>query len=796
VAYKPRESHVNDLPKLETKALSILKRALVLIGKPIYLLIFFIIKSLSISVTYLRKIRFPMFQYPQLNIKFKLLSIRKPIVKLPKIKLLRPKFKVTKLTLTPFVVTILCLLSFYYIYYQLPSASELSTRNIEVSTKIYDRNGILLYQIYKNKNRSIISLGDVPKNVINATLAAEDAEFYSHPGISIRGIIRATFNNLKDGKLTGGSTITQQLVKNALLTPEKTISRKLKEIILAIKVEATFSKDQILEMYLNEVPYGGTAYGISEASRIFFGKEVKDLNIGEAALLAGLPKSPSRFSPFGQNPDLTFERQREVIKLMRINKYITKDEEAEALNTPITFATQKTNILAPHFVMYVKEILEEKFGKEMVESGGLNVKTTLDINIQKLAEGAVTTELEKLKGLNVSNAGVVVINPQTGEILAMVGSKNYFDIKGGGNVNTTVSLRPPGSSIKIVNYAYALSHGYTPISILDDSPITFNVRGQDPYSPKNYDSKYRGKITLRSALAESRNIPAVKVLNSYGVDKMIEQGKKMGISTWNDPTRFGLSLTLGGGEVKLIDMAKVYGTIANYGNKPDVSPFILVTDYKGKTIEVNPCTENIKVSTEVGSLINNFAPKLEITAKEKEVCRQEKVLDPRVAYLLTDILKDNLARSPAFGRFSQLIIGNHPEVAVKTGTSNSLRDNLTIGYNQNYLVAVWVGNNDNSPMSRVASGVTGASPIWNTIMTKLTKDEIGYDWKIPEGIVSLPICRYTGTLSCSGCSTNMEWFLEENAPKVACNPEFIEKLRQEKEKKIGEILEPAVSVEN
>lgn len=801
MAPKAKKIHVTSLPKLENKAQDKIKRALSFIGKPFYRLIF-----LSLQLTYVLLLYLQLFLKRNLY-KIRILKYDIPKIKLPKVSSLKvivpeirfgikkPRIK-AKLLFTILIFITLSGLAFYGVIYKLPSANDLVTRDIEVSTKIYDRNGILLYKIYKDKNRSLVSLQDISENVINATLAAEDAEFFTHPGISIRGITRALIKNLREGKLSGGSTITQQLVKNALLTPEKTISRKIKEVVLAIKVETTFSKNEILEMYLNEVPFGGTAYGISEASRIFFGKEVEDLNLAEAALLAGLPKSPSRFSPFGQNPDLAFERQREVIKLMRINKYITEEEELEALNSPITFSTQRTNILAPHFVMYVKELLEERYGKEMVESGGLDVKTTLDINIQKVAEEAVTGEIEKLKGLNVSNAGVVVINPQTGEILAMVGGKDYFDIKSGGNVNTTISLRPPGSSIKIVNYAYALSHGFTPASILDDSPIIFNVKGQESYIPKNYDGKYRGKITLRSALAESRNIPAVKVLNTYGVDKMIDLGKKMGITTWGDPSRFGLSLTLGGGEVKLIDLAQVYATIANYGSKPDISPFILVTDYHKNTLEINPCTEDVKVSSEIGTLIKDYTPKLEITAKEKKECLQEKVLDPRISYLLTDILKDNLARSLAFGRFSKLVIENHPEVAVKTGTSNSLRDNLTLGFNQKYLVAVWVGNNDNSPMSRVASGVTGASPIWNKIMTTLTKNELSYDWKVPEGLITLPICRYTGTLGCSGCSTNMEWFLKESAPKVACNPEYIEKLRQEREGKLGEIVEPAARTEN
>lgn len=655
----------------------------------------------------------------------------------------------------------------------LPSPKELTSRKIEVSTKIYDRNGVLLYKIYKDQNRTIIPLKQIPLHVRLATLAIEDAEFYSHPGFSIRGIARAAVKNLKKGELTGGSTITQQLVKNALLTSEKTIIRKIKEIILAMGVELTFSKDQILEMYLNEVSYGGTAYGIQEAARVYFDKNADNLTIAEAALLAGLPKSPTKFSPFGPNPDFAIERQREVLRLMQVNKYITKEQRLRAESQKIVFADNKTDIQAPHFVMYVKQFLVEKYGEEMVEKGGLEVTTTLDYSVQKMAEEVVRDEIDKLANLRVTNGAVLVIEPETGEILAMVGSKNYFDTEAGGNVNVVTKQRQPGSAIKLVNYAYALSHDFTLATVISDSPVTFSVQGQPPYSPRNYDYQFRGNISLRSALAESRNVPAVKVLASYGVHKMIEMGQTMGITTWNDPSRFGLSLTLGGGEIKLIDLAKAYATVANYGEKPEFVSILEIKNYRGKVLE-EKCIS----------------------------CEKEKVLDPRVAFLLIDILKDNIARAPAFGSYSQLNISGHPEVAVKTGTSNNLRDNWTVGFNQKYLVAVWVGNNDGSPMSRVASGVTGASPIWNKIMRTLLAQEESVnqrnDWERPEGLVQLPICTLTGTLTCTGCPTKTEWFLEENQPAKYCSPEIIEEIRKKKEKeekKEGKILEPAASTE-
>jgi membrane peptidoglycan carboxypeptidase len=350
-------------------------------------------------------------------------------------------------------------------------------------------------------------------------LAAEDAEFYQHFGFSIRGISRSIIRNFKSGTKSGGSTITQQLIKNTLLTPEKTIVRKIKELVLAVEAEAVYSKDEILEMYLNEVSYGGTAYGIEEASQMYFGKSAKDLALPEAAYLAGLPKSPSKFSPFN-DPTLAKERQVNVLNLMAINGYVSQNEADFAKYENLKVIPRKTEIKAPHFVMYIRQILAEKYGEEVVETGGLEVVTTLDYNIQKKAEEIVKNEIANLWAYRVGNGAAIVLNPKTGEILAMVGSKSYFDTTVDGQYNITTALRQPGSSIKIVNYAYALGNGYSPASIIDDSPVSFVIPGQEPYSPKNYDGKYRGKIPLRSALAESRNIPAVKILASYGVSKM------------------------------------------------------------------------------------------------------------------------------------------------------------------------------------------------------------------------------------------------------------------------------------
>lgn len=692
-------------------------------------------------------------------------------------------------------------LFYWYILKDLPSPGSLTDRSVAVSTKIYDRNGILLYTIYKDQNRTPISLSEIPLQMKVATLAAEDAQFYTHPGFSVRGIIRSIKDNIQEGTLTGGSTITQQLVKNALLTSEKTLLRKLKEVTLAILVERMYTKDQILEMYLNEVSFGGTSYGVEEAAKTYFGKNIKDITVSEAALLAGLPKSPTRYSPFGNTTELAIGRQKEVLRLMEQNGFITGQQREEAEATPLIFSSQKTDIKAPHFVAYVRDILEKRYGKDTVERGGLNVTTSLDINVQEYAEKVIAGEVEKLAKLRVGNGAAVILNPQTGEILAMVGSKDYFDTKNNGNVNVVLRPRQPGSSIKVVNYAYALSNGYNPASILEDTPVTFLVDGQQPYTPKNYEGGFRGKITLRSALAESRNIPAVRILQANGIKNMIDLGTRMGITTWTNPDNYGLSLTLGGGEVKLIDLAQVYATVANYGNRPPIAPILKVTNYKGEVLDEQICIDALESQNQVAknqttptpeSLFQNSGFSSPVNAasesasrsslQKTNTCVTTPVLDPRVAFMLTDILKDNNARSPAFGRNSLLVIPKHPEVAVKTGTSNDLRDNLAVGYTKDFVVAVWVGNNDNSQMNRIASGITGATPIWNKILSSLIADKPTYDWTIPQGLTKVAICPYKGSILCLECFQKEEWFFTEDAPTQSCKAVF-ERENKEQERK-------------
>lgn len=617
------------------------------------------------------------------------------------------------------------------ILYNLPSPDKLVTRDVHASSKIYDRNGLLLYSLYKDENRTLISSEEIPQHVKLATLAAEDSEFYSHKGFSIKGMSRALYKIITEGKITGGSTITQQLIKNTLLTPEQTVVRKIKELALAILVEQKYTKDQILTMYLNEVNYGGTAYGIKEAARSYFDKSLSDLSIAEAALLAGLTKSPTQLSPFGTYPQRSIDRKNEIVELMYENGFITNSQKEDAQTEKIKFAENSETIRAPHFVMFVKEKLANKYSEDLINNVGLSIYTTLDYKLQTIVQSIITKELDSLRHLNVNNAGAIVLDAKTGDILAMAGSKDYFDESVDGNVNVTIRPRQPGSSIKPINYSYALLSGLTAASIVDDSPTTFKIDPSQPdYKPVNYDGKYRGKITLRSALAESRNIPAVKILDSYGVDKMIELGRLMGITTWEEKNRFGLSLTLGGGEVTLYDLAQVYQVFANYGTKISLNSITQIDNIDSETIYRRDCNKGIR-------------------------CPKDQILPDEVAFLITDILSDNEARAPAFGRYSSLVVTNHPEVAVKTGTSNDLRDNLTVGYNQDYVVAVWVGNNNNEPMSRIASGITGASPIWNKIMTHLLAEKESIAWQVPNNIAKHSTC---------GLQKD-EWFIKGTEPQ-------------------------------
>ncbi len=713
-----------------------------LIGKPSYWLLF----ALFILGSYFFLFIKSLYQHLSSLLLYRI-EIKLPKIRLPYFHLPRPSKKWFAFFLG-FCLLILFSISFFFIIFKdLPQPQRLMTRDQIVSTKIYDRHGELLYKIYHNQNRTLVPLSDIPFSLVQATIAIEDAEFYHHHGLSPKGIIRAFLANLRSRKLYGGSTITQQLVKNALLTPKRTLQRKIKEIILALWVESKFSKDEILQMYFNEVGYGGAAYGIEEAAQMYFGKSVRNLNLAESALLAGLPASPTTFSPFGAYPELAKSRQLTVLRRMKEEGFINENELTQAREQELKFAPQKTDIKAPHFVMYVKELLVDQYGLRQVEEGGLEVITSLDLGIQNQTQKTVKDEVAKLDRFDITNGAALVTNPQTGEILAMVGSQDYFDSENDGNVNVTLRPRQPGSAIKPVNYSIALENGFTPATIIPDTPITYQIPGQPPYSPKNYDHRFHGNIPLRIALASSYNVPAVKVLSAFGVERMIKRGQEMGITTWEDPSRFGLSLTLGGGEVKMIDLAVVYGTLANLGTRVDLNPILEVKNYKGETL------------------------------KQNQKLKAQRVLAPNVAYLLTDILADNVARTPAFGTNSVLNIPNHPHVAVKTGTTQNMRDNWTIGYTPDYLVAVWVGNNDNTPMSYVASGITGASPIWSQIMDSLLREIPDQEFPRPGELIQVEICPTTGTLPCEGCGGKQELFLPGTEPKIHCDPEKIKEIK-------------------
>lgn len=566
----------------------------------------------------------------------------------------------------------------------LPNPRLLSLRDVAQTTKIYDRNGILLYQIYANQNRTLVPLSSVPKDLINATIAIEDKDFYKNPGFDLGAIIRAATANIQGKPLQGGSTITQQLVKSTLLTPEKTISRKIKEIILAFWAERIYTKNEILTMYFNQVAYGGTSWGVEAASQSYFGRKVSELDLAESAFLAGLTKAPTVYYPYGENPTLWKGRQREVLKRMTELGMISGDERKQAEDEELTFVPSESPIHAPHFVFYVKDYLIQKYGLPIVEKGGLTVVTSLDLKLQDRVAQIVRNEVDASAKYNLSNGAALVTNPKNGDILAMVGSKN-FDEPNFGKVNITTSLRQPGSSVKPITYSVALSQNFTAATILSDSPVTFGAPGPT-YSPVNYDGRFHGNLSLRIALANSINIPAVKTLATVGVKTMVDQAKRMGITTWGSPDNYGLAVTLGAGEVKMTDMATVYGTFSNLGERVDLNPLLKVTDSAGNTIF------------------------------EKNEPTKTKVLDAGVAYIISNILSDNPARAMEFGTNSPL---NIPDVSVKTGTSDKLRDNWTIGYTPNFVVATWVGNNDNAPMNGIASGITGAAPIWRAIFLEL-----------------------------------------------------------------------------
>ncbi len=596
---------------------------------------------------------------------------------------------------------------------RLPDFKSFTDRKIQSSTKIYDRTGeILLYDVHADIKRTIIPYEEIGTNILNATVAIEDSEFYQHHGIRLKSIIRATFwAKLTGKKLQGGSTITQQLIKNTLLTPEVSISRKMKEWILAVKLEKIMSKDDILALYLNEAPYGGNIYGVEEASKAFFGKKPKDATLAEAAYLASIPNGPTYYSPYRKNKDKLDERKNIVLKRMLDLGFITESEHLKAKSEVVAFLPeQPMHIAAPHFVFFIKEYLENRYGADTLEGGGLKIITTLDYELQKKAEEiTLKNALENEKSWNGKNASVVVLDPKNGQILSMVGSRDYFDKTIDGNFNVATAGRQPGSSFKPIVYALAFEKGYTEKTVLFDVKTEFNAscnpnglsNDSKCYSPDNYDNAFRGPLSLRDGLAQSINIIAVKLLYLVGISDSIKMARNLGITTLlNDPNRYGLTLVIGGGETTLLDMTSVYGVFANRGIR-------------------NQYTGILSVEDGVGNILEKF----------EEAPQQ--ILKPNTTNILSSILSDNEARTPTFGANSVLKIPGR-EVAVKTGTTNNNKDAWTIGYTPSIAVGVWVGNNDNIPMKK--GGAALAGPIWNGVMTEALKTTPAEFFEKPEPI--------------------------------------------------------------
>lgn len=602
------------------------------------------------------------------------------------------------LTGTFFVVVTGTALGFVLIH-NLPSPARLTDRAVVQSTKIWDRTGkVLLYEIHGEERRTVIPFNEIPSNVRSATIAAEDEHFYQHAGLDWHGIVRALLKNIASGDISqGGSTITQQLVKKALLSDERTFTRKIKEAILAILIERRYSKDEILGLYLNQIPYGSNAYGIAAAAQTYFAKPAGDLNLAETAVLVALPKAPSYYSPYGNHKDELLARKDWILGRMAELGYISASDAKTAKAYPLTFSPPHQSIRAPHFVMYVRELLNEKYGEEFVEQGGLNVITTLDWDLQQQAEKSIAegaARNEKLVG--AKNAALVAVDPTSGDILAMVGSRDYFDLKNDGNVNVTLRPRQPGSAFKPFVYATAFAKGYTPETVLFDVPTEFNTScstdgtpgpGIDPkscYHPKNYDGTYRGPVTLRQALAQSLNVPSVKLLYLAGIADSIKTARTMGISTLQDPARYGLTLVLGGAEVNLLEMTSAFGAFAQDGILHEKTPILRIENSDGLVLEEK---------------------------KDSSLT----VISPQVARTLNNILSDNDARVPVFSPQSSLYFPDR-NVAAKTGTTQDYRDAWTIGYTPSLAAGVWVGNNDNTPMNQSGLSVMVAGPIWHQFM--------------------------------------------------------------------------------
>ena len=649
-----------------------------------------------------------------------------------------------------------------YAYYtrDFPSPEKLMQRQLPRSTFIYDREGNLLYEMFDPQagRHMAVTLADLPTYVIDATLAVEDPNFYDNPGFDPRHILRAAWQNLQQGSIvSGASTVTQQLVRNVFFDEEEryeqSYNRKIKEALLAFQVSQWYSKDEILQMYLNEIWYGALSYGIESAAWTFFNKHARELSLAEAALLVGLPQSPVAYDPF-VNYKAAKARQATVLDRMVVNGYITPEEAEAAKNEPLAFAPRNIDIRSPHFVMYVRDLLEQQLGPERLRRGGLRVYTTLDPRLQAIAQEAAREHIATIKHLDANNAAVVAMDPRTGEVLAMVGSVDYWDVSIQGQVNMAVADRQPGSTLKPFTYATAFEKlGWAPSTILIDQPTSFpGGQGMPPYQPKNHDLRYRGPVTVRWALAASLNVPAVLALQAVGLPAMLDTVHRMGITSLTDPDRLGLAVTLGGGEVKLIDLVYAYAAFANNGLQVG-SPVPPERKVPGMR-EFEPVSI-LKITDELGNVLYEYRPPA-----------GAEVISSQIAFLISDILSDDEARAPTYGRHSFLDIGR--PAAAKTGTTDNYRDGWTVGYTPQLVAGVWVGNADNQPMKDVY-GVSGAGYIWGNFMRRALEGVPPVPFQRPSGLVRATTCKITGQLATSGCPTKVEdWHLANKVPRQLC----------------------------
>lgn len=590
----------------------------------------------------------------------------------------------------------------------LPTPGKIRKHQPAVATQILDRNGRPLYAVFDDEKRLTLPADQIPATIKQATIAVEDKDFYKHHGVDLRGIVRGVIlKPLRGQRAQGGSTITQQYVKNALLTSERSVDRKMKELIMALELEFMFTKDEILSLYLNEIPYGSNAYGVEAASQTFFGKHAKDLSLAEAATLAALPQRPSYLSPYGNHTDELKARRDFVLKRMQELSFIKPEDSQAATASELSFLPRRDQIIAPHFVFYVKDMLIEKYGEQAVLRGGLKVTTTLDAGAQTAAEQAIATVAPNLSKFKASNAAMAAVDPRTGQVLAMVGSVDYFDQEHQGNFNVATALRQPGSSFKPFAYATAFKGKWSPSSTLWDVTTDFGR-----YTPQNYNGRVQGPVTIRAALANSLNIPAVKVLSLAGIKETIETAQSLGISSLTEPDKYGLALVLGGAEVKPLEMAAAYGVFGNQGTQLPTTPILKVEDSTGKILE-------------------------EWHEEKKEVLSKE------IAYQITSILSDNEARTPVFGARSALYFSNRA-VAVKTGTTQDYHDAWTVGYTPSIAAAVWIGNNNNAPMT--SGGVVAAAPVFRDFINGYYGNQPSDNFVRPEGIKDMQVDALSGKL--------------------------------------------------